>query len=100
MINHIIIWKFKDAADGNVKEENLRKAKAMLEALPTKIPQIKSFHVGLDVVHSDTSYDMVLMSRFENLRTLAEYQVHPEHVKVAQFLRKVHQSKIAVDYES
>jgi hypothetical protein len=94
------MWKFKDVAEGTRKEENLHKAKAMLELLSTKIPHIKSFHVGVDVLHSETSYDLVLTSRFENLRTLGEYQAHPEHVKVVQFLRKVHLSKIVVDYES
>jgi hypothetical protein len=100
MIHHIVMWKFKEAAEGTSKAENLQKAKAMLESLVPKIPAIKFFHVGIDVLHSETSYDLVLISKFENTLSLAAYQSHPEHVKVVEFLRKVHQSKIAVDCES
>lgn len=100
MLNHIVMWKFKHEAEGTAREENCRKAKALLDSLPEKIPAIKFFQVGIDTLHADSSYDLVLISQFENQRELLAYQSHPEHVKVVEFLRRVHQSKVVVDFES
>lgn len=98
MLKHIVMWKFKDAAEATDKDENLRTAKTLLDSLPPIIGEIKSFEVGIDTLHSDSSYDLVLISTFENAVTLAAYQTHPEHLKVIKFLRKVHAGKIVVDY--
>jgi hypothetical protein len=100
MVNHVVMWRFKDEADGAKKAENVQKAKALLDSLPEKIPVIRFFEVGCDMLHSESSYDLVLISKFENQRDLLAYQSHPEHVKVVEFLRKVHMSKVVVDYES
>ena len=37
MIRHIVMWKFKEMAEGATKAENLRKVKSLLEALPDTI---------------------------------------------------------------
>jgi hypothetical protein len=99
MLKHIVMWKFKEEAEGARKEENLGKAKALLDSLPLKIAEIKSFEVGIDVLHSDSSYDLVLYSAFENNDALVAYQRHPEHMKVVEFLRKVQVGKSVVDYQ-
>ena len=98
MLKHIVMWKFKEAAEGATKEENLRKAKSLLDALPPTIPQIKTFEVGIDTLHSDTSYDLVLISGFDDEASLVTYQKHPEHVAVVEFLRNVQADKIVVDF--
>ncbi len=100
MLKHIVMWKFKEVADGSTKEENLRKAKALLDALPPKIPQIKLFEAGIDILHSDSSYDLVLISGFDDDASLVAYQKHPDHVTVVEFLRKVQMSKVVVDFGS
>ena len=38
MIRHIVMWKFKETAEGATKAENLHKVKGLLEALPDTIP--------------------------------------------------------------
>ena len=45
MIKHIVMWKFKDEAEGLTKTENIQKVKSMLEALPQKIDFIREMHV-------------------------------------------------------
>lgn len=98
MLKHIVMWKFKDAPEGAGKEENLRKAKSLLDSLSPIIPEIKDFEIGIDILHSDSSYDLVLSSTFENQNALSIYQKHPEHVKVVEFLRKAQSAKVVVDY--
>jgi hypothetical protein len=100
MLNHVVMWRFKDEAEGAKKSENLLKAKFLLDSLPEKISAIRSFEVGIDLLRSDSSYDLLLISRFESQRDLVSYQTHPEHVKVVEFLRRAHMSKVVVDFES
>ena len=92
------MWKFKETAEGLTREENLRKAKNLLDSLPAQIPAIAGFEVGIDILHSESSYDLVLNSSFENKEQLVAYQTHPAHVKVVEFLRKVQTAKTVVDY--
>ncbi len=99
MVRHIVMWKFKDFADGALKTQNLHQAKTLFEALPAKIPQITSLEIGIDSVHTDSSFDIVLVSDFENTNALRAYQTHPEHIKVVDFLSRVQTSKVVVDYE-
>ena len=47
MIKHIVMWKFKDFAEGATRQENLLKVKSMLEALPEKIDFIREMHVEI-----------------------------------------------------
>jgi hypothetical protein len=99
MLKHVVAWKFKESAESAAKEENLHHAKALLEGLKDKITEIKSLEVGIDTMKTKQSYDLVLESEFDNVEALLVYQTHPEHVKVGEFLRKVQQSRIVVDYE-
>ena len=47
MIKHIVMWKFKEEAEGKSRAENIAIVKADLEALKGVIPQITDdFEVG------------------------------------------------------
>ena len=98
MVRHIVMWKFRATAEGRTREENLSKAKVLLESLKNHIPEIRSLEVGIDVSHTDSSYDLVLLSEFTDARALSAYQKHPAHVDVVEFLRKVHGGRIIVDH--
>lgn len=100
MLKHIVMWKFKEFADGALRTQNLHHAKTLFEALPAKIPQIKKLEVGSSVEHSDQSYDFVLISEFENQDALKQYQIHPEHVKVVDYLGRVQTVKAVIDFET
>jgi hypothetical protein len=98
MIKHIVMFKFKKYAESNNKLGNMQMAKAKLEALPTKINEIKFFEVGVNFSDASVAYDLVLVSEFLSKEALFSYQKHPEHVKVADFVGKVCESRIVVDY--
>ncbi len=98
MLKHIVLFKLKPSAEGASKEENAKKAKALLEALTGKIPQIRRMEVGLNAVPSDTAYDLAICSEFADEKDLETYAKHPEHVKVAEFIGKVRESRALVDY--
>ena len=93
MITHIVLMKFADPS-------NRDEAKTRLEALPAQIPQIKSLTVGLDVVGSEVSQDLALITTHDSLEDLKGYQSHPVHVEFGGWLRPLLTSRVAVDYES
>ncbi len=95
MITHIVFMKFKER-DPQIPQ--LVKEKLM--TLPAKIPQIKHYEVGIDVLHSERSYDVALVSKFDSLDDLKIYNVHPDHVEVLPYIRSVLEVSAAVDYES
>lgn len=99
MIKHIVMWKFKDFAEGLTKQENLEKVKGMLEALPGKIDFIRDIKVEFNVNPKDGMYDAVLISTFDSLEDVAKYRVHPEHVKISNYVALVKTDRASVDFE-
>ncbi|QBG46930.1 Dabb family protein [Verrucomicrobia bacterium S94] len=95
MIKHIVMWKFKD----DVPLEERVEMKARLEALKGVAPTLLDIEVGLDVLGTDQSKDIVLYSEFASLEDLKAYAEHPEHVKVGEFIKLRVCERHAVDFE-
>lgn len=100
MLKHIVMWKFKDEAEGHSKAENCVLVKKQLEALPALIPVIRSLEVGINVVPATMAWDMVLVTEFASKEDLDLYAMHPEHVKVSEYVGKVRTDRAVVDYET
>ena len=92
------MWKFKDSAEGKTKEENMAFVKDSLYALVGVIDEIKKMEIGIDITHSDMSMDLVLLTEFETVEAMKAYAVHPEHVKVSTYVRKVIETRVVLDY--
>jgi antibiotic biosynthesis monooxygenase (ABM) superfamily enzyme len=99
MIKHIVCWTLKEFAEGCSKKENLQKVKLALENLKNKIPGILSLEVGENFDSAADAFDVSLIIEFRNKEDLKVYQEHPDHLNVIQFLRKVRDKRIVVDYE-
>lgn len=98
MLKHIVMFKLKEWAEGSDRPTNIKALQEKLEALPAQIKEIKFFEVGINSIETGVAYDMVLVSEFESKEALFSYQKHPEHVLVANFVGKVCQSRVVVDY--
>ncbi len=101
MIRHIVMWKFLPEAGGKTREENLDDVKSRLLALyeSGKIEGLRRMEIGKDVLHTDMSYDMVLLTEFDSLEALHNYKVHPDHVAISQFVKTVRSARAVVDCE-
>lgn len=99
MIKHIVMWKFKDYAEGATKQENILKVKAMLEQLPSKIDFIRQMQVNVNINPKEGMYDAVLISCFDSLEDVNRYRVHPEHKKISAFVSLIREDRASVDYE-
>lgn len=92
------MFKLKEFAESNNKMGNVQILKEKLQALPAKIEKIKLFEVGINFSDSKVAYDLVLSSEFESKEALFSYQRHPEHIRVAEFVGKVCENRVVVDY--
>ncbi|MFQ5428094.1 MAG: Dabb family protein [Thermodesulfobacteriota bacterium] len=94
MIIHIVLFKFKERTEAHINEslENLR-------GLMGKVPSLKALTVGEDVVQGERSYDVGIIAGFEDLAGLESYRSHPEHVIVANRLKEISESIVALDFE-
>ncbi len=95
MITHIVLFKLKDRSPGNIE-----KAKNVLSGMKGKIIQMRQLEVGVDILHSERSYDIALIAKFDALKDLEAYQKHPVHKEVLKYMTSVMESSITVDYES
>lgn len=98
MVKHIVMWKFKDFAEGCSREENLKKAKERLEGLSGKIDGLLKIEVGTDLITENLPYDAVLYSEFTDKAALDAYQVNPLHKEVANFIGLVREGRFCADY--
>ena len=81
-------------------EDAIADIEKSLGALPGRIPEIRGYEFGRDVVRSDRSYDFALVSEFTDLEALDRYRVHPDHQAVVQKLAAACSSILAVDFET
>lgn len=98
MIKHIVMFRLKESALGKSKDENLQKLKVLLESLQKKIPVVKCLEVGINIGASASASDIALYSEFDDLQALEDYRIHPEHVKVVEFIDKVCSERRVADY--
>jgi hypothetical protein len=94
MIVHIVIFKFKDEN----KEDNIAQLSKRLNALVDLIAPLKSMEIGVDFNKSERAFDLSLYSTFETKEDLKTYAVHPEHLKVVEFIKEVTLETKVVDY--
>ena len=94
MIVHIVMFQFKEEN----KKANMIQAKQMLENLMGAVPSLKSIDVGLNFSEEERAMDLSIITAFESKEDLDAYAVHPEHVKVVDFIKTVVEYSKVVDY--
>ena len=93
MIKHIVCFKLKEGTD-------VEKTKEILLSMKGKVPEIKDIEVGVDFLHSERSYDIILQITLENEAALIDYQNDEYHCSVVKkHMHAVRTGSIAVDYE-
>jgi len=96
MITHIVLFKLADPSP-----ENLATTRDKLLSMQGKIAQLRHLEAGIDLIRSERSYDIALLTKFDSLSDLQEYQIHPYHAgEVIPHMKSVCSSIVAADYES
>ncbi|MGV8982643.1 Dabb family protein [Clostridium sp.] len=93
MFTHIVFFKLKN-------KEQVNEARDILLGMEGNIPQLKGLEVGVDLLHTERSYDLSLVTRFDSLEDMKAYAVHEYHVnEVLKYLKPMLESSKIVDYE-
>jgi hypothetical protein len=92
------MWRLKDEALERTKQENAKEMVRMLNDLGGKISEIRKIEAGINFKDDTNGFDVALYSEFDNLNDLNTYQNHPEHLRVAEFIREVVKERAFVDY--
>jgi hypothetical protein len=93
------MWKLKDHAEGADRAENATKLKAALETCRSIVRGQGHFEVGVAQPGLEATYDVVLVSDFDDKAALDAYQIHPKHVALKDFVASVRESRQCIDYE-
>lgn len=95
MIKHIVCFKLK-----NNSTENCEKAKEVLLSMQGNVPQLRGIEVGVDFLHSERSYDVILQVLLDDAKALDDYQNDPYHCSVVKpHMHSVREASVAIDYE-
>ena len=92
MIRHVVLLKLTDPSLAS-------EAKQRLEALQGQVPSLRSLDVTLDVLRSESSSDLCLVTTHDDLDGLRSYADHPAHQEFLAWLRPVLASRAVVDAE-
>ncbi len=76
MFKHIVMWKLKEETPTKSSADVI---KSSLEELPSLIPQISEYEVGVNLTESERAFDVVLISEFNSRKDFHIYRDHPKH---------------------
>jgi hypothetical protein len=96
-VKHIVMWDILgDTAEE--KARNTQRLKEAFEGMRGRIPGMLALEIGVDISRVDYACDVVLYSEFETAQALADYAIHPEHLRVRQQLEGLRIARHQVDY--
>ncbi len=94
MIKHIVCFKLKDNSIAECE-----KARDILLSMKGNVPELRGIEVGIDFLHSERSYDLILEVLLDNAEALESYQNDPYHCSVVKkHMHAVRESSVAIDY--
>jgi len=91
------MWRYKDGLTDSENHENAEKVKSILESLKDSIKEIIEIKVYINTI-TTSNIDIMLDSLFEDEESMAAYKIHPEHLKVVDFIGSVLQDRVVFDY--
>ncbi len=94
MVKHIVFFKLTDNSD-----KNKELVKKKLLSLKEEVEVLQNIEVGLNFADEERAYDIALLTDFKNEEDLNSYAVHPYHLEVVKYVKKVALSSKVVDFK-
>ena len=95
MFTHIVLFKLRDRSP-----ESIAATRVHLERMRLAIETLRELEIGVDIMRSGRSYDLALITRFDDRAGFEAYREHPAHRPVLAHLHEATESAAAVDFES
>ena len=94
MFTHIVLFKVKEPT-----EENLKFLEKTFLSMDGNIEELKQLEVGIDVIRSDRSYDIAIITRFDSKEDYLAYDVNEFHVeKVKKVIGSYIEASKTIDF--
>lgn len=94
MVKHIVFFKLTDNSN-----KNKELVKKKLLSLQGEVEVLQNIEVGLNFADEDRAYDIALLTDFNDEEDLKTYAVHPYHLEVVAYIKKVALSSKVVDFK-
>jgi hypothetical protein len=94
MVKHIVMFKLAENTPANRK-----RATEALESLRGHIETLRHLEVGEDYLASERSFDLVLITHFDDREGLRTYAGHEHHLPVVDTMRGLCSQSVSVDFE-
>lgn len=96
MIQHVVLFTFVPEATDDQRQAVVD----ALRALPSTIPQIVSYHVGLDLGLADGNASLGVVAQFADQTGWAAYRDHPDHLAISNdLIAPIKASRAALQFE-
>lgn len=96
MYTHIVFFKLNE-----VNNENIEFVKSTLLSMEGKISELRYLEVGIDDIRNERSYDIALITKFNNKEDYLSYDINEYHVeKVKKVIKSYIESSKTVDYSN
>ncbi len=97
MIRHLVLWKLAAETDDE-KAAVVAEMARRFGALVPIIDGTERLDIRADLGETEGNWDVVLDSDYRDAAALAAYQVHPDHVEVAAWVRSVVTARACLDF--
>ncbi len=98
MITHIVLWNFIEGLTEEQKQEAARKMKTLLEPIKELVPGTINIQVICNEI-SSSNREVALISTFESIEALQNYQNHPAHIEAGKYVRSITCDRACMDFE-
>lgn len=94
MIRHIVMFKIKDEFKAEIPQlvKNFYGMKGRIEGMV-------DLEAGADILGSERSYDLALITLFKDRASFDAYPDHPVHLPVKKRMHEVRSASVACDFE-
>ena len=100
MLRHIVFWKISPEGDNSKHREVCDQFQAKCAFLESVIPQFRRYRVACNTeARDEKNFHICIDSIFASKEDLEAYIIHPEHLKVREWLNSVTYDKTVFDYE-
>ena len=90
MFRHVVFFRFHDPKDAS-------EARRRLMSMDGEVSSLRRIEVGLDCLHTERSWDMILDTRFDDREGYEAYRSDPLHLEVLGWLAGAVRQSATVD---
>jgi hypothetical protein len=95
MIQHVVLINFRHGIPQGTRWECVRR----LRELPTLVPGLTNFRVGLNVTTKEHAWDMSVTAEFPTLEEVTAYSTHPAHLDAQRFVDSYAADLTRIDFD-